>query len=175
MRMVPITAGNIPVRVPCFSPALAWSPSRAWPGPQRRLRSLPGQTGGMGWASGLLASRPSRTAAFIAERSVARTRSTVEAAMSLPLRVRWRASRLKHACRRLPVRSARVIRPMLCRGPRPARWQARRISRPAQRHRQPGRCRLVQLDRRPVRLDQLPVLRAGRDQHRRQGPVHTGP
>ena len=44
-------------------------------------------------ASGLLAIRPSRTAAFSADRSVARTRSTVDAAISVPVLVRWRASR----------------------------------------------------------------------------------
>jgi hypothetical protein len=65
------------------------------------------------WANGLLAMRPSRTAAFSADRSVARIRSTVEAAISVPFLVRWRASRLKHACSRLPVRSARVILPRL--------------------------------------------------------------
>ena len=64
-------------------------------------------------ASGLAVMRPSRTAAFSADRSVARIRSTVDAAISVPLLVRWRASRLKQACSRLPVRSARVIRPML--------------------------------------------------------------
>jgi hypothetical protein len=37
------------------------------------------------WASGLLASRPSRTAAFSADRKVARTRSTVDAAISAPV------------------------------------------------------------------------------------------
>jgi hypothetical protein len=64
-------------------------------------------------ASGLLAIRPSRTAAFSADRNVARTRSTVEAAISVPFVVRWRASRLEQACSRFPVRSASVMRPIL--------------------------------------------------------------
>lgn len=57
--------------------------------------------------------RPSRAAAFSADRRVARIRSTVDAASSVPFLVRWRARRLKQACSRLPVRSARVMRPML--------------------------------------------------------------
>jgi RNA polymerase sigma factor (sigma-70 family) len=64
-------------------------------------------------ARGLAAMRPSRTAAFSADLSVARTRSTVDAAIGVPLFARWSESRLKQACRRLPVRSARVMRPML--------------------------------------------------------------
>ena len=64
-------------------------------------------------ASGLLAMRPSRTAAFSADRSVARTRLTVDAAISVPVLVRWRDSRSKQACSRLPVGSASVMRPRL--------------------------------------------------------------
>jgi len=48
-----------------------------------------------------------------AERSVARIRSTVDAAIGVPFVVRWRASTSKDACRRLAVGSARVMRPRL--------------------------------------------------------------
>jgi len=55
------------------------------------------------WASGLPGRRPSRTAAFRAARSVARTRSTVAGAIGVPFLVRWRASRLKQAYSRFVV------------------------------------------------------------------------
>lgn len=95
------------------------------------------------WASGLLAIRPSRTAAFSADRSVARTRSTVEAATGVPLRVRWRERPGANCCPGSPPRRVRTAQASC----RPS-WPA--TSRGGRAPRGPHRTRHMRSTRKPT-------------------------